>query len=121
MTLTSAEIADLRTHAAEILIDTCNILEVTRTKDAYGGWVDSWGTATASVSCRLVPATQQGILSMLGEQPDRVSFYTWTVAYDQTVSLENRVEINSETYEIKLPIEETGTIRSVKRFVVMKS
>jgi hypothetical protein len=51
--LPADELAQLRTDLETTLPDTCAILSLTRTSDGQGGWSEAWGTATASVACRL--------------------------------------------------------------------
>jgi hypothetical protein len=53
MTLSSKDLAYMRSSIEELLPDTCNIMSSSGTADGMGGYTDSWGTAYASVACRL--------------------------------------------------------------------
>jgi hypothetical protein len=117
MTILSQELSDIRTHTAEYLTTTCTILRVTRTVDTVGGWSESWGTAESSVACRLAPAGG-AVISILGEHPDRAHFYVFNVAYDVELTAADRVVVDSLTYKVRHSVDNTGTWRSVRQYIV---
>ena len=51
--LSNSELAYMREAIDDLLPDTCNILSVTETNNGMGGVVQTWGTATAGVICRV--------------------------------------------------------------------
>lgn len=104
--LTSAELARMQDDLeAATLPDTCNILSLTRTSDGEGGWSESWGTATASVKCRLDSLASRGLISAAAEQVQAASlkpYNAWilTLPHDTTITEQNRVEVGSTTYNV---------------------
>lgn len=96
--LSAAELAAIRADIAELLPDTCAILSRTLTPDGSGGQVETWGTATASVACRLDPA--RGREAEIGGQTRPFYGFVLTLPYTATVSAQNRIELNSETFAV---------------------
>jgi len=98
--LSDAELSGMRSIINELLPDTCNILQVTRTKDGAGGWTESWGTASGgtAVACRL--DSIGGIVNVVGGAVQ--SFHGWimTLPYDTTITTANRIEHGSDTYQV---------------------
>ena len=80
------------------LPDTCNILSVSLASDGQGGQVETWGTATASVACRLDP--ERGRELQAGGAVQSFNTYVLTMPYDTTVTSANRIEHGSYTYSI---------------------
>jgi head-tail adaptor len=99
--LTAAELAQIRADIADLLPDTCNILQLTRTSDNAGGWSEAWGTATGgtAVPCRL-DFTQPGRESVASASLTPFKSGMVSMAYDKTVTTANRVEIASTQYNI---------------------
>lgn len=98
--LPDAELNAMRTELETLMPDTVVIQTVARASDGQGGWVDSWA-ASGTVSGRIDPAPFQ----FSGEekaggavQPHHAYFVT--IPYDTTITTNNRVVVNSETYEI---------------------
>ena len=99
MTLTTAELTQMRSDIEGLLPDTCNILSTTRTSDNQGGWTTTAGTASAGVACRLDNISGQETLSS-----GAVHAYTkWmlTLPHDTTISADSKVEIGADTYAVK--------------------
>ena len=46
MTLTTAEITQMRTDVETLLPDVGDVLSLTQASDGQGGFTDTWGTAT---------------------------------------------------------------------------
>jgi uncharacterized protein involved in copper resistance len=96
--LTDADLTQMRADVADLLIDTCNILSVTNTNDGMGGVTQAWGTATASVSCRLDNERKW-------EQVDGAAIQTYSgwvlsLPWNTTISAANRVEHGGNTYAV---------------------
>ena len=96
--LSDAELTAIRESVATLLPDTCNILSVTNTPDGQGGVIQSWGTASASVACRLDPA--RGKEELIGGALQPFYGYVLTVPYDTTLTAAHRIECNSETFAV---------------------
>lgn len=97
-TLSTDEIAAMRATIETVLPDTCNILSVTQTSDGQGGFTDVWGTATAGVACRLDNTSSRELIS--GEQMKHFTGWMLTLPHSTSIAAGNRVEINSENYEV---------------------
>lgn len=86
---------------AVALPDTCNLLTVTDTADGQGGVTQAWGTAYASIACRLDAQTGGRNLELVaGAKLQPFHSYVLTLAYDQTIGTNYRVECNSQTYSV---------------------
>ena len=99
--LTNEELSWMRDTLEELMPDTCNILSVTNTSDGMGGYTESWGTATANVSCRL--DTVQGSYRDLEGAIQTYQKLVLTVPHDTTLTAENRIEHSSVTYQVIQP------------------
>ncbi len=97
--LTSAELASMQEAIDDLLPDTCNLLTSTYAADGQGGGALTWGTATASVSCRLdyVRVNERTTAGAL--QP----FTGWvlTLPHDTIITAAYRVSHNSITYSVQ--------------------
>ena len=96
--LTAAELAQIRTDVATLLPDSCNILVKTLTPDGSGGQSVSWGTATASVACRLDPA--RGREMEIGGQTQPFYGFILTLPHGTSVNAQHRISLNSETFAV---------------------
>jgi head-tail adaptor len=93
------ELNQMRVSIEELTLpDVCNVLSLTRTADGQGGWTEAWGTAIASVACRLDARGGREALSADAIQP----FSQWmlTLAHDVTVTAQNRIEHGGYTYNV---------------------
>jgi hypothetical protein len=117
MTVTAQELADIQSHAAEFLTATCDVLRVTRTGDADGGWSEDWEAVFADVACRLAPAGG-AVISILGEHPDRAHFYVLNGTHDLELTAADRVVIDDLTYKVRHPVDNTGIWRIVRQYIV---
>jgi len=88
----------MRSQAEDMMPDTCDILSVTNTSDSQGGIVQTWGTASASVKCRL-DAQGGGDALSAGRITD-FRGYILTVPYATTVTEANRVLHGGVTYAV---------------------
>lgn len=97
--LTAVELAQIRADIAGLLPDTCDILEVTRTSDGAGSWAEAWGTATASVPCR-IDFRSYGKEAMNAAALIPYKSGIISMEYDETITTSNRVLLNGVTYNI---------------------
>ena len=121
MTITAAELIQMRADVQELMPDTCNLLTATGTADGYGGVTMTWGTATSGVSCRLDNASNTTYGEKLvanGIQP----FSRWilSVPYGSAMTDEMRVEIGADIYNVTMvdvdkswPIVERAVLEAV--------
>lgn len=98
VSLTSNELTYMREQIEDLLPDTCNLLTVTRTSDSAGGWSDTWGTATASVKCRLDAAN--GKEQFIADNLKPFHGFILTLPYNTTITTDYRVEISSTSYNV---------------------
>lgn len=96
--LSAAELTQMRADLVTLLPDTCNILSVSLAPDGQGGMTETWGTAYASVSCRLDPI--RGSENVTAANLQDFHAYQLTVPYDTTLTEQNRVVHGGVTYNI---------------------
>ena len=103
MSLSTLELNQLRLDTEDLLPDTCTIQTLTRTKDAIGGWSNTWANTYTSVVCRIwkvVSANQKGREPIVGDQPSEVTSWVMNVHWDQTLDNTMRVTHGGHTYEV---------------------
>ena len=101
--VTSAELELIRSDIEGLTLpDTCSLLTLTQTADGQGGFTDAWGTATASVACRMDRPSGRFLSEeeqfAAGIRP--FSRYILTVAHDTTLTEQYRVEHGGNTYNV---------------------
>lgn len=97
-TLSTSEIAAMRTTLETALPDTCNILSVTQTSDGQGGFTEAWGTATAGIACRLDNTSSRELLS--GDAVQHFTGWMLTLPHNTSIAAGNRVEIGGISYNV---------------------
>jgi SPP1 family predicted phage head-tail adaptor len=108
------ELAALRNDILALLPDTCDILSVTRTADGYGGFGETWGTASAAVACRMDHKT--GAEQLAGGAVQTYQGNMLTLPYNATITTANRVKFSGNNYNV-LAVSEGSDI-AVKRITV---
>lgn len=100
--LTSSDLSGMREAIEALFPDTCNILTATETPDGFGGVSQSWGTASASVACRvdIVSRTNKDEL-VAGASLRAFQETVISLPYDTVISATNRVEHGGYTYDVK--------------------
>lgn len=98
--LTDAEVTAMRTHLTATLPDTCEIDYVTRTADGVGGYTEAWTARGTAIACRLSPANQGREAQITGAQVREAQVWVLSVAYDQTVTVQDRVVVGGKTYRV---------------------
>lgn len=124
MTLSTLELAQLRSDQSAYLPDTCTLQTKTEVSDEQGGFTVTWANTHTSVACR-VAAVQSGSGELIiGDQLGALSMWQLTVAHDQALDVEMRcVHViqpvaNSVTYEI-VSLHGTHSNRGAKRARMM--
>lgn len=100
---TAAELSAMRSIITNnSLPDVCDILSLTRVSDGQGGYTETWGTATASVACRLDPERGQyiGTETTVASRLEPYSTWMLSVPHDTTLTVANRVQVGSATYNV---------------------
>jgi head-tail adaptor len=97
----AAELAQIRADILALLPDTCSILAVTNTSDGAGGVSETWGTVTGgtAVPCRL-DYRKEGRESVTSAALNPYHGGILSVAYDQSITTANRVEISGQAYNV---------------------
>ncbi len=101
MVMSTGDLEFMRSSNEELMPDTCDILSVTRVSDGAGGMTETWGTATASVACRVDFVNSAIQLSGGGIQP--YSRMVMILPYDTVITEANRVKWNGDTYSVTSP------------------
>jgi len=106
MTIPASEITRIQDDIEAIALpDTCNILSLTQVSDGAGGFTDTWGTVSSSIACRLdlFNSRGAGLIGMESSKGGALNpFSTWilTVPYGTSISTDNRIECNSENFNV---------------------
>ncbi len=98
--LSNSELTEIRGIIADLLPDTCNVLTATQTADGFGGMSQSWGTASANVSCRLDILSRQSPTSTGGASLREYQETVLSVPYNTTVDKDYRIEHGGFTYNV---------------------
>jgi SPP1 family predicted phage head-tail adaptor len=97
--LSSEELAYMREVIEdELLPDTCDILSVSKSPDGQGGVIETWGTASADVGCRLDMKQGRELVSGGALQP--YTQYVLSLPYNTSVNTANRIKLDGTTYAI---------------------
>ena len=112
--LPAGELARLRDDMLYTMLDTCAILSVTRVNDGFGGVVESWGTTSTDVPCRMDQKTGMERTAAGGVQWFSQDVMSIPTSYTVTTAM--RVQFNSTNYNI-LSINE-GSGLAVMRLVL---
>lgn len=107
----------MRDAIEQLLPDTCDILSVTNTPDGMGGVTQTWGTATASVPCRVDLMTNAMNEMVKGAAVNAYPQYMLSVPYDTTIAVENRILHNGITYAV-VKINTSQSWKAVGRAVL---
>jgi hypothetical protein len=111
--LTELELELIRSDLSELLPDTCRIERPTTT-NTFGSISQTWGTAVASVACRLDPDNVQSQTGQVALRETGIARYTVTFPYDTDVRDDDRIVHNSTTYNI-VTLYELHSARGVRR------
>jgi len=103
--LTAAELTDIRADVEDLLPSTCEIQELTTANNAIGEAVKSYATRSgaSAIACRLDPMIPPGGWETLGGFMDLTKYvgkWILTLPYDTVITLNDRVIINSNTFEV---------------------
>ena len=98
--LTDTDLNDMRQAIGDLLPAACDILSVTRTSDGQGGQVDTWGTATASLACRL--DWKRGDERVFGSNLQPYTGWVLSLPFDATVTAANRIKIGAIVYNVTM-------------------
>jgi head-tail adaptor len=99
--LSNSELEYMREAIGQLLPDTCNILTVTNTPNGFGGMTQTWGTASASVACRLdIVNRGQDAESIQASGIRAYQEVMLSLPYDTTITTSQRVEHGGYTYNV---------------------
>lgn len=113
MSLSTLELAQLRSDASVYMPDTAIIYSKTVTITTMGGQSEDW-TAAATVSCRLAPLTLNMGEVLGGAQLTSPTAWVLTIAHNQAIDATQRVEIDSDTYQVER-VEDDHSNRTARR------
>jgi hypothetical protein len=100
MTLTTAELADIRAAVTAAFPDTCTIKNRMET-NVKGSVTDTWPSDSyTGVACRLMPVQRGSRLQVFGEKTLASAEYVLTVSHDQAIVPGDRVVHGGVTYEV---------------------
>jgi head-tail adaptor len=96
--LSAEELRQMRDDIEDLMPDTCNILSLAYTRDNQGGMIETWGTASASVLCRIDFSSGKEALVNAAVQPFVRAMLS--VPYNTTITTSNRVTWGSYTFNV---------------------
>ena len=96
--ISAADLAQMRDDIEELMPDTCTIQSVTLASDGQGSMTETWGTALASVACRLDFIRGNETLTSGAVQPNTTAMLS--LPYDTAITTEHRVVHDSVTYNV---------------------
>jgi SPP1 family predicted phage head-tail adaptor len=121
ITLTAAELSEIRSAVNELMPDTCTLLTRTNASDGEGGFTETWGTASANVPCRL--DSKLGMIESKGNErlaAGEIQYfhtYVLTLPYNTTITEQYRVLLDGQYYQVKSVDFDKSWIASVRAFV----
>ena len=95
--LTSQELDDARSDAAETLVDSAIVKRATPT-NSYGIVEETWASV-GTVACRLDPETRSADPNAAEREAAR-AYFTLTLPYNASIIDGDKVTINSDDYEV---------------------
>lgn len=110
--LTARELAQMREDIEDLMPDVCDILSVAYTSDGEGGMAEAWGTALASVACRL--DYRSGSEKMVGGAIQSYSKAVLSLPYATVISTNNRVKIDAYVWSV-LSVNDKQSWDAVRR------
>ena len=114
--LTDAELSFMRDAIEDLLPDTCHVLSKTTTVDAIGGVVETWGTATANVACRM--GYESSTYQVEGGAINTRQKLIVTVPYTTAVTPLNRIRSGTTDYAVVSVSDSRRTWPTCKRVEV---
>lgn len=96
--MSDIELAQIRADILNMLPDTCTILSVGYTSDGEGGMAETWGTATASVACRI--DYRSGRENVMGGAVLPYSKAVISLPYATALETTNRILADGRTYAV---------------------
>jgi len=101
MSLSTLELAQLRSDADDYLPDVCIIWTIARVPDDYGGWTEEPEDTYPDVACRLAALASSRPEGMDGAELGSFTRWLLAVPYNQAIDATMRVEHSDVTYEIE--------------------
>jgi len=93
------ELANIRAHLKVTLPDTCTIQYPTWVSDGMGGGTHVWTARGTAIKCRLAPKGG-GQAFITQAQVKEGMAWVLSLPHDQTVEVEDRVLVDSNTYQV---------------------
>ena len=116
--LTTAELASIRADIADLMPDTCIIIEVTNTPDNMGGFTAGTAAVTGgTVSCRLdakIINTLRASEKIVAGAIQPFHQFILTVPYDTTITTENQVQKGTEVYNVISVDEDKSWVGAIR-------
>lgn len=101
MTLSSVDLSYMRDSLEELMPDTCSILTATIVSDGQGGMIQTWGTVSAGVKCRLDPGRKQAFEAVQGAALQPFDYWMLTLPHGTTITTEQRVVVGVQTFNVE--------------------
>lgn len=120
MSLSTAELAQLRADAEAYLPDTCTIQQKVTARTTDGGFTFAYTTRTANAECRLAGLTSSQGEMLEGDKATALTRWVLTLHYDQAVIETDRIVHDGATFEIS-HLEDTHSNRTARRVYLRKA
>jgi len=109
--------AYVRAEAEKALPDTCDIWARQISSDGQGGYSEAWALTYKGIACRL--AERSGKETFLAGRETVEGNWVLTVAYDQSVDEQMRIEYQAHTYEVKF-VNDDRSHDTVRRCLLLR-
>ena len=120
MSLSTAELAQLRADAEDHLPDTCTIQSRSSGRTTDGGVTFAYTNRGAAIECRLAGLTTQQGEALEGGKLTSLTRWVLTLHHDQTIVETDRVIHDGGTFEVT-HLEDTHSNRTARRVYLRKA
>jgi len=119
ITLTNAELAEIRSAISELLPDSGYIITVSNAPDGQGGQTETFGTSNA-IACRIDPRVITDLKSgelIAGGAAQPFHTFMLTLPYSATITTDHRFLLDGTQYSVKSVDKDKSWTASVRCFV----
>lgn len=120
MSLSTAELNQLRNDAEDYLPDSCTLQSRTSGRTTDGGVTFAYTNRGTAIACRLAGMTTQQGEVLEGEKPTALSRWVLTLHHDQAIAETDRVIHDGATFQVTY-MEDTHSNRTAKRVYLRKA
>lgn len=91
----------MRSQIGQLMPDVCTILAPVDAPDGQGGHIQTWGTVSSNVSCRIDPGRRLSFEALAGGAVQPFDFWILTLPHDTVINATHRVVCNGALYNVE--------------------